>query len=107
MLDYLLMKFDPETYFDSYNEPEMIATIAPKPVTPEAPEPPLLDAIEKIPEAEVVIPDDSQKKKILEMFPGSVEVEVIGGGKEQTPPTKSIIHDDRGLQKPSGLIRSG
>ena len=108
MLNYLLMKFDPETYFDSYSESQMITTIIPaEPVTPEAPQPPIIDAIEKIPEAELVIPDDNQKKKILEMFPGSVEVEVIGGGKERTPPTGSIIHDNRGLQKPNGLIRSG
>ena len=108
MLDYLLMKFDPETYFDSCSEPEMITTIAPaEPVAPEVSQPPIIDAIEKIPEAELVIPDDNQKKKILEFFPGSVEVEVIGGGKEQTPPTKSIIHDNRGLQKPNGLVRSG
>ena len=114
MLDYLLMKFDPETYFDTYEEPKLIQTIAPaKPVTPEVPKPPIMEAIEQTPEAEVVekpqpvIPTADQKSKILELFPGSTEISVVGGGKEQNSPTPSIIQQSGGLQKPSGLISSG
>ena len=114
MLDYLLMKFDPETYFDTYEEPKLIQTIAPaKPVTPEVPKPPIMEAIEQTPEAEVVekpkpvIPTADQKSKILELFPGSMEISVVGGGKEQNSPTSSIIQQSGGLQKSSRLISSG
>ena len=114
MLNYLLMKFDPEAFFDVYEEPKLIQTIAPiKPVTPEVPKPPIMEAIEQTPEAEVVekpkpvIPTADQKSKILELFPGSTEISVVGGGKEQNSPTPSIIQQSGGLQKTSGLISSG
>lgn len=114
MLNYLLMKFDPEAFFDTYEEPKLIQTIAPaKPVTLEAPKPPIMEAIEQTPEAEVVekpqpvIPTADQKSKILELFPGSTEISVVGGGKEQNSPTPSIIQQSGVLQKSSRLISSG